>query len=251
MTATLTEIKKQANEYVKALPEKPAIPPFKPAHLAQRLDQTLHKPETTPRQVDELCDGAMQYGFAAVYVSPLYLPQIVQRLKGSKVKACTVAGFPLGAYPTRMKVAEARLYASQGAQEIDMVIPVGLLKSGHYAQVYRDIHGVAAACHERKVTCKVILEMGLLERFEKVIGCLLCMAAGADYVKTSTGINAGGATLDDVDLMRRVVGSSDKMKVKAAGGIRTLADALAMIQAGADRLGTSSGIKIMQELKAT
>jgi deoxyribose-phosphate aldolase len=195
--------------------------------------------------VQKLCEEAAQYRFASVCVNPLYVPQGFQALNHTSVKVCAVVGFPLGAVPAQLKVDEARYCCEAGAREIDMVIPVGLLKGGEYDQVFTDIYSVVTACHNAGALVKVILEMCLLTRREKIIACLLSQNAGADFVKTSTGFSVAGATIDDVDLMRRVVGP--QMGVKAAGGIRSLDDAIHMLEAGATRLGSSSGVKIIQE----
>lgn len=213
--------------------------------LNRWIDHTLLKPEATPSQVEELCKDALRYEFAAVCVNPIYIPNVVRLLKGSKVSVDAVAGFPLGAAPTQFKVFDTRQAIEMGVQEVDMVIPIGLLKGGEYAAVLEDISAVVEAAHPHKVIVKVILENCLLNRREKIIGCLLSQKAGADFVKTSTGFAASGATVEDIQLMRSVVGA--QMGVKAAGGVRTLADALAMLKAGASRIGTSAGVKIMQE----
>jgi len=194
-----------------------------------------------------LCRDALQFSFASVCVNPLFVKNAARDLADSNVRVCTVVGFPLGAVPTRTKVLETNLAIRQGALEIDMVIPIGMLKGGQTRKVFADVDGVVEAAHARGAAVKVILEMALLSRYEKILGCLLSRAAGADFVKTSTGFGPGGATVDDVELMRRVVGPVDRMGVKAAGGIRTMADAIAMLQAGANRLGTSSGVKLVQE----
>lgn len=213
--------------------------------LARWIDHTLLKPEATPAQVETLCAEARKYAFASVCINPIYVPLAHRLLDGSPVLVCTVVGFPLGATLTAAKAEETRIAIAEGAQEIDMVIPIGMLKAGEYAVVEQDIRRVVEVSHDSGAIVKVILEMALLTQSEKITGCLISQQAGADFVKTSTGFGPGGATLADVELMRRVVGPV--MGVKAAGGVRTLDDALAMLQAGATRLGSSSGVKIMQE----
>ncbi len=213
--------------------------------MASWIDHTLLKPEAIPAQIDALCTEALRYSFASVCINPLFVSQAASQLQGSSVLVCTVVGFPLGATPTRVKVAETRACLEMGAQEIDMVLPVGLLRAGEYEAVLDDIQAIAAAAHAQKALLKVIFENALLDDLAKVAACLLCKEAGADFVKTSTGFGPGGATLADVALMRRVVGA--QMGVKAAGGVRSLADARAFLAAGATRLGSSSGVKIMLE----
>lgn len=227
-----------------AMPGEPAA--GQPIH--RLIDHTLLKPEATPEQVKLLCVEAVQYQFAAVCVNPIYTEMIVALLKGSSVAPCAVAGFPLGAVPTSHKVFETRQAVELGVRELDMVLPVGMLKSGNLEAVYQDIAAVVAAAHPAGVLIKVIFETCLLTTREKILACLLSKQAGADFVKTSTGFASGGATVEDIRLMRGVVGT--EMGVKASGGVRSLADALAMISAGANRLGTSSGLKIMQEYLA-
>ena len=243
---TLNELIKLAKKYEKALPE------FQPPAVADQpmerwIDHTILKPESTPEQVDQVCTDALTWNFKAVCVNPVFVPQVAGRLRGSGTAVCTVAGFPLGASITSTKVYETRKAILQGATEVDMVIAVGLLKGGHYKQVLKDIQTVTVACHQQGVVCKVIIENALLTTFEKILACLIVRQAGADFVKTSTGFAATGATVADVELMRRVVGP--QLGVKAAGGVRSLSDARDMLAAGATRLGTSAGVKIMQELK--
>ncbi len=211
------------------------------ASLAAYIDHTLLKPDATPAQIATLCDEAAAHHFKAVCVNPLYLPEVARRLAGSGVEPCAVIGFPLGAVPTDVKAAEAAWVVSQGATEVDMVIPVGLLKAGDLAAVKADIAGVKAACGTALL--KVIIEACLLTDDEKVTACRLSQDAGADFVKTSTGFSSGGATVEDVALMRRTVG--DTMGVKASGGIRTREAALRMIEAGASRIGCSAGVAIV------
>ncbi len=216
------------------------------AELAQMIDHTLLKPEATPSQIDKLCAEARQYGFASVCVNPVYVHHCAKALRGSKVKVSTVIGFPLGANASETKVFEAAKAIQDGATELDMVINIGALKTGDLAQVRADIRQVVMAAHASGALVKVIIEACLLTDEEKVTACKLAQQAGAHYVKTSTGFSTGGATPEDVTLMRRTVGP--EMGVKAAGGVRTLADAQRMIDAGASRLGASAGVKILLEM---
>jgi len=213
--------------------------------LAHMIDHTVLKPEATQDQIAQLCYEARKYSFASVCVNPTHVKLCAQLLEGSGVLVCTVVGFPLGATSTEAKVFETQQAIRDGATEVDMVINVGGLKSRDYELVERDIASVARACHAANVILKVIIEAALLNDDEKVVACQLAKVAGADFVKTSTGFGPGGATLEDVALMRRVVGPT--MGVKAAGGIRTLEDAKKMVAAGASRIGASASVKIMQE----
>jgi len=213
--------------------------------LARYIDHTLLRPEATREEVLRVCEEALSYGFATVVVNPYWVRDVARRLHGSEVKPCTVVGFPLGATLTDVKVYEARRAIFDGAREIDMVINIGALKSGQDEVVERDIRAVVEACHEFGVLCKVIIETALLTEEEKVKACVLAKRAGADFVKTSTGFSRGGATIEDVLLMRRVVGP--EMGVKAAGGIRDAQTARRLLEAGATRLGASAGVKIVQE----
>jgi len=225
--------------------------PARPA-LANMIDHTLLKPEATADQIAQLCYEARKHGFAAVCVNPTHVALSAQLLRGSSVAVCTVVGFPLGATPPEVKAYEAQVAIDQGATEIDMVINIGALKSKDYEMVARDIRAIVRVCHAKtpSVLVKVIIEAALLNEEEKIAACLLSKECGADYVKTSTGFASGGATVADVALMRRVVGP--QMGVKAAGGVRTRADAEAMVAAGATRLGASAGVKIVQtELAAS
>lgn len=212
--------------------------------LASYIDHTLLKPEASREQIRAVCNEAKQYHFASVCVNPCWIPLIAGELKGSGVSVCCVIGFPLGASLSSVKAFEAREAVAAGAQEIDMVINIGAVKSGGWELVREDIAAVNAAKGTAKL--KVIIETCLLTDEEKVRVCQIAKEAGADFVKTSTGFSTGGATVHDVELMRRTVGP--KMGVKASGGIRTLADALAMIEAGASRLGASAGVKIIEAL---
>ncbi len=223
-------------------------PPVDLAWLASLLDQTLLKPEATRAQLQALCEEAKEFGFGAVCVNPAHVEFCVSLLKNSSTKVIAVVGFPLGASTTRAKVLEAREALAHGAAEIDMVLQVGLLRSRDLRAVFLDIRKVVLACGEAPV--KVILETSLLSEEEKIMGCTLAKAAGAAFVKTSTGFSGGGATTQDIELMRRTVGP--EMGVKASGGVRTLADALRMVLAGATRIGTSSGAAIVgKSAKAT
>jgi deoxyribose-phosphate aldolase len=218
------------------------------AGVAQYIDHTLLKPDATQDQIAQLCYEARKYNFAAVCVNPTHVKLCTQLLQGTPVHVCTVVGFPLGATPPEVKAYEAQQAIDDGATEVDMVINVGALKSKDYALVERDIATVARTCHAGGAVLKVIIEAALLTDEEKVIACQLSKAAGADYVKTSTGFGPGGATVQDVALMRRSVGP--EMGIKAAGGVGSYEDAQAMIAAGATRIGASAGVKIVQQAPA-
>ncbi len=227
--------------------EQPA--PVPPDQLAKLIDHTLLRPEATSGDIEKLCDEATRFSFYSVCVNPSYVRDAKALLRGSPVKVCCVVGFPLGAQPPEIKALEARRAIREGAQEIDMVINIGALKSGDDDAVRRDIRGVVEVCKEGRAACKVILETALLSDEEKVRGCELAMRAGADFVKTSTGFSSGGATAEDIALMARTV-APRKLGVKASGGIRTYRDVVRMIQAGATRVGCSSSVKIMEEARA-
>ena len=212
---------------------------------ASLIDHTLLKPEATEADIKKLCDEAAQFGFASVCVNPSWVKRAADFLKGSSVPVCTVIGFPLGATLPDVKAFEARRAIFNGAREVDMVINIGALKSGDDCWVEDDIRAVADAAHENGVLCKVIIETALLNDDEKVRACLAAKNAGADFVKTSTGFSKGGATVDDVALMRRTVGR--ELGVKASGGVKGIDDARAMFEAGATRIGASVGVKIAQE----
>jgi deoxyribose-phosphate aldolase len=214
-------------------------------NIAKMIDHTLLKPDATQDQIAQLCYEARKYGFAAVCVNPTYVKLCSQLLQGSAVHVCTVVGFPLGATPPEVKAYEAQQAIDDGATEVDMVINIGALKSKDYALVERDIATLAHTCHAGGAILKVIIEAALLTDEEKVIASQLAKAARADYVKTSTGFGPGGATVHDVELMRRAVGP--EMGIKAAGGIKSYEDARAMVAAGATRIGASAGIKIVQQ----
>lgn len=213
--------------------------------IAKMIDHTLLKADASQDQIAQLCYEARKYGFAAVCVNPTNVKLCTELLKGTPVAVCTVVGFPLGATPPEVKAYEAQQAIDDGATEVDMVINVGALKSKDYALVERDIATVARTCHAGGAILKVIIEAALLSDEEKVIACQLSKAAGAEYVKTSTGFGPGGATVHDVALMRRAVGP--QMGVKAAGGIKSYEDARAMVVAGATRIGASAGIKIVEQ----
>ncbi len=213
------------------------------AELAKYIDHTLLKPDASAAQIKKVCDEAKAYHFASVCVNPGRIALVARELEGTDVAPCCVVGFPLGAIPAESKAAETAVAVRNGAKEIDMVINVGAAKDGDWDLVEKDIAAVKQACGS--VLLKVIIEACLLTDEEKVQACLAAKRAGADFVKTSTGFSKGGATVHDVQLMRQTVGNG--MGVKAAGGIHTREEALAMIEAGASRIGASSGIAIVSE----
>lgn len=245
--ADLLEIARQYDE--EQLPSAAAMPdaPSGP-EIASWIDHTLLKPEATAEQIKTLCQEARQYRFASVCINPAYVPLAAGLLADSPVMVCTVVGFPLGADLPTQKALEALACINAGAVEIDMVQNIGALKGEAYGQVLNEIQAVAQIAHNQRAIVKVIIETALLTRREKIIASLICKAAGADFVKTSTGFGPGGATLEDVELMHRVVGP--EVKVKAAGGIRTFEDTRAMIKAGASRIGASAGVRIVQEVQS-
>ncbi|MFR8079927.1 MAG: deoxyribose-phosphate aldolase [Christensenellales bacterium] len=212
-------------------------------NIAKTIDHTLLKPEATAADIQALCREAKQYGFASVCVNTCYVKLASELLRGSGVKVCCTVGFPLGAMAPKAKAFEAAQAVADGAEEVDMVLWIGALRQGNTAAVQADIEGVVNACHPRAIV-KVILETCLLTDAQIETACRLCVAAGADYVKTSTGFSTAGATAEHVALMKRAVGG--RAKVKAAGGIRTYEDAKRMIDAGADRIGASAGIAIVE-----
>jgi deoxyribose-phosphate aldolase len=216
-----------------------------PGGVASMIDHTLLKPDATRKDIEALCREAAEYTFASVCVNPTWVAFCASLLQGSGVKVCSVVGFPLGATTPDTKHYETRRAIFDGAREIDMVINVGALKSGDLRVVERDIEAVTFPCREAGALSKVIIEAALLTDDEKITACTLAKAAGADYVKTSTGFGPGGATAADVALMRRVVG--EEMGVKAAGGVRDLESLKAMVAAGATRVGASAGVRIVQE----
>jgi deoxyribose-phosphate aldolase len=245
----LSQIVSLAQEYENQLPPAPAplnIPEGR--QIATWIDHTLLKPEATAAQVRVLCQEAIQYHFASVCINPVYIPLACGLLKDAPEAICSVVGFPLGAILPEFKVYETLGCLNAGASEIDMVINIGALKSEAFGLIMNEVQAVTQTAHNQGAITKVILETALLTRREKILVCLISKAAGADFVKTSTGFGTGGATIEDVELMRRVVGSD--MGVKAAGGIRSYTDAIAMIKAGANRLGASAGVKIVQEAEA-
>jgi deoxyribose-phosphate aldolase len=211
--------------------------------MARMIDHTLLKPDATPDEIKKLCREAITYEFATVCINPCYVVMCRELLKASRVKVCTVIGFPLGATTTETKRAEAEQALKNGAEEIDMVINIGMLKQGQHQYVFNDINQVVLAAKRNRAICKVIIETALLSDEEKIKACLIAKEAKADFVKTSTGFSKGGATSGDVALMKYVVGSS--IGVKASGGIRTTEDAKAMIESGADRIGASASVKIV------
>jgi deoxyribose-phosphate aldolase len=213
--------------------------------LARLIDHTLLKPDAGEEQVRAICAEAAANGFASVCVNPSWVPVCADLLLETSVKVCTVIGFPLGATLPAVKAYEVEQVAQLGAHEVDMVLNVGRLRDGDYGAVYRDIAAVADAARDNGLLLKVIMETGLLNDDQKIAACVISKEAGADFVKTSTGFNGGGATVEDIALLRRVVGP--RLGVKASGGVRSAADALQMIAAGATRIGTSGGLRIVQE----
>ncbi len=210
--------------------------------IAKYIDHTILKPDASEDEVRKVCDEAKTYGFASVCVNPCYIELVADLLSGSGVAPCATIGFPLGAVTPEMKAAETEAVIALGAWEADMVVNVGAVKSGDWALVKQDIEAVVSAAVGRALV-KVIIEACLLTEEEKVKVCTIAKEAGADFVKTSTGFSKGGATEEDVRLMRQTVGP--QMGVKASGGIRSFEDAVKMIEAGATRLGTSAGVKIV------
>ena len=219
-----------------------------PTEIARLIDHTLLKPEATREDVARICEEALRFEFASVCVNACYVAQVAEVLRGSPVKTCAVVGFPLGATLTSVKVFEANEAIRLGAREIDMVITIGALKSGDDAAAEADIRAVTEACHRAQAICKVIIETGLLTDGEKIRACRATLASGADFLKTSTGFGHGGATVEDVKLIRSLIGS--KMGLKASGGIRTWRDCQLLLAAGATRIGTSAGVKILEEARA-
>ncbi len=217
----------------------PSCPPKR--ELARWIDHTILKPDATRQEIEKICDEAIEFGFASVCVNPTWVPLVYKKLRGHSPKVCTVVGFPLGATFPEVKARETELAVQQGADEIDMVINIGALKSGDYELVEHDIRSVVRAAGRRIV--KVIIESCLLTDEEKVKACTLAKIAGANYVKTSTGFSKGGATVKDVALMRKVVGS--QMGVKASGGVRSYEEACQMVEAGATRIGASASVAIV------
>ncbi len=216
------------------------------SELARLIDHTLLKPTSTYADIDALCDEALKYSFWSVCVNPVHVKRVAKKLAGSSTVVCSVVGFPLGANTPEMKLMEARTAIADGAKEVDMVSNYGALLSGDTGAFFADINEVAAYCGRSGVLLKVILECCYLSDEEKVKGARLAEQAGANFVKTSTGFGKGGATVEDVILLKKAL--TKRTGVKAAGGIGSLAKALEMVRAGADRIGTSSGARIMEEL---
>jgi deoxyribose-phosphate aldolase len=226
----------------------PALPVSDWRSAAKLIDHTLLKPEATRKQVISLCDEAIRFGFRSVMVNPVNVAAAAADLRGTAVRTGTVIGFPLGANLTMTKLVEAEAALRQGAHELDMVMNVGALKSGDRILVQTEIRSLVQLTHRHRGILKLILENGLLSQEEKILACTLAADAGVDFVKTSTGLGDSGATAADVALMRGVVGLG--IGVKAAGGIRTAAQFMEMVEAGANRIGTSAGVQIVQELGA-
>lgn len=216
--------------------------------LAKMIDHTLLKPEANRDAILKLCAEAKEYNFASVCVNPSWVALCAEQLAGSNVKVCTVIGFPLGASSTATKVFETQDAIANGATEVDMVINIGAIKSGDWDLVKKDVEAVVQAAHPKAIV-KVILETGALTQEEKVQACLVCKDAGADFVKTSTGFGPGGATVEDIRLMRETVGPD--LGVKASGGVRDYETVMAMIEAGATRIGASAGVAIVTGAKTT
>ena len=242
--AKITERVREILSEGASAPSPAAVLP--PEKLVKLIDHTLLKPEATAEEIDKLCQEASQYGFYSVCVNPTWVTRAKSLLRGTPVKVCAVVGFPLGAQAPDIKTLEARRALREGAQEIDMVINIGALKGKDDRLVARDIRGVVEVCDEARALSKVILETALLTDEEKVRGCQLAMKAGADFVKTSTGFSKSGATTEDIALMARTV-APRKLGVKASGGVRTYADVLKMVEAGATRVGSSNSVKIVEE----
>jgi deoxyribose-phosphate aldolase len=215
-------------------------------NIAQLIDHTLLKPDATDAHVEQLCREARDCGFWSVCVNPYRVTLAATLLKGSPVKVCTVVGFPLGANRTEIKAAETRQAIRDGAGEIDLVLNIGALKSGDFPVVLDDLRAVADVCRAAGVLSKVIFETCLLTDAEKIKACELSVQAGLNFVKTSTGFNTGGATVEDIALMSRLV-KAHGLGVKASGGVRSLADVQKMVAAGATRIGTSGGVNIVKE----
>jgi deoxyribose-phosphate aldolase len=226
-----------------------ALPGSSPAGIAAYIDHTLLKPEASAEDILRVCAEAAEYRFKSVCVNPVWVKTVSKALKGTGVLTCSVVGFPLGATPTDVKVFEARGATLDGAQEVDMVINIAAARALDKGTLVEDISAVAEAVHAGSALLKVIIETSLLDDDQKVLACQAAVEAGADFVKTSTGFNGGGATVQDVALMRATVGPD--LGVKASGGVRTRQDALDLIAAGATRIGASSGITIVNGGQAT
>lgn len=217
------------------------------SELARYIDHTNLRPEVTPDDIHQLCKEAVSYGFYAVCVNPIFVPQCSEHLRETGVKVCSVVGFPLGATPTTIKVEETHWVCERGAAEVNMVIAIGLLKAKLYSAVEADIAAVVEAARANNAAVKVILETAMLTDEEKIMACELAKSVGAAFVKTSTGFSKAGATIEDVKLMQKAVKA--EIGVKASGGIKTLAQAMAMLEAGATRLGTSASVAILEEAR--
>jgi len=212
--------------------------------LAKYFDHTILSPAATKKEVKQVCKEALEHGFFSVCVNPIHVKMVSKHLSGSNVKVCSVVGFPLGAVTSKIKAQETKVAIDDGADEIDMVINIGALKDNDFERVEFDINAVVTVAKGK--TVKVIIETCLLNRDQKINACKIAKKAGAHFVKTSTGFAGGGATCDDVALMKKTI--DDQLKVKASGGIKTLEDALKMIEAGADRIGASAGVAIIKAL---
>lgn len=214
--------------------------------IARMIDHTILKPEASLSHIEKLCSEGKEHGFFSICVHPVWVRYCVETLKDSGVKVCTVSGFPLGANKKEVKIKEAEIACEDGADEVDMVLNIGALKSGDWKSVEDEIRGIRKALGKEKIL-KVIIETCLLTQEEKIKAAGMVADCGADFVKTSTGFSLKGATVEDVKLLKQVV--KDRIKVKASGGIRDYRTAIKMIQAGADRIGTSSGVRIVEEMR--
>lgn len=237
-------INQKLQQFKNSFTENFSLPQLNEKELAKMIDHTLLKPDATENEIIQLCNEAKQFDFASVCVNPCWVDLCFNHLKETNVKVCTVIGFPLGANHTTTKIQEAETAISDGAEEIDMVINIGKLKSKNFDSVFSEIEKISYISKSSLTITKVIIETCLLTDEEKIIASILSKEAGADFVKTSTGFSKGGATIYDVALMNFAVDS--KIKVKASGGVRSKEDALKMIAAGASRIGTSSGVKIIR-----
>lgn len=236
-------VENKLSQFKASFNEDMELPEISDEELAQMIDHTLLKPDASESEIKILCDEAREYNFASVCVNPCWVDFCFNQLKDSNVKVCTVIGFPLGANHTNVKLNEAETAIADGAEEIDMVMNIGQLKSKNYNYVFDEIKKISTIAKNNLSLLKVIIETCLLTDEEKIIASLICKEAGADFVKTSTGFSKGGATVFDVALMNFTV--APEIKVKASGGVRSKEDALRMIAAGASRIGTSSGVKII------
>lgn len=232
------------DEFLAEIAPQETLETISPKTIASFIDHTILTPQATEKDVEKVCEEALIYGFCSVCIHPFWVRTAATILNKSRVKVCTVIGFPLGANSSSIKSTETSQAIKEGADEIDMVINIGALKSGDLKTVKNDIQGVTQVAREANVVSKVILETCLLTPQEIEVACKIAKEAGADFVKTSTGFSSGGATVEVISLMRRVVGNS--MGVKASGGVRSLKDLLSMVKAGATRVGASSGVEIMK-----